>query len=274
MPYATGPATPRNMGTQQCENIDVETQNTVGTDLDVHTSDPLLKVAKWIAHLTKIGPIVIAVAYLILFFLLYLPLLPMFFATPHGLVALVYFAFFSLVGGVIVWCYLHFLWVKPSQHLLLGIQQLSAPKFVPWLLTAFIHSFLPAYFFFCYLTKRTNTLPSQLKLIIQPLYWIAALTNSSMIDPFWQWVIVWTLVLTPQVLVLAAVIRVRRLNKERKRIECASLLTEPEVGAFQNIGTPATTSPQPDLPWEDLPPSFSALEPSSSTLPPDLPTRF
>ena len=142
MPYARGPVTPRNMGTQQCENIDVETQNTVGTDLGVHTSDPLLKVAKWIAYLTKvsyfhvkdvivtsfftqIGPIVIAVAYLILLFLPYLLLLPMFFATPHGLVALVYFAFFSLVGGVIVWCYLHFLWVKPSQHLLLGIQQVG-----------------------------------------------------------------------------------------------------------------------------------------------------
>ena len=84
MPYARGPVTPRNMGTQQCENIDVETQNTVGTDLGVHTSDPLLKVAKWIAYLTKvsyfhvkdvivtsfftqIGPIVIAVAYLPLF---------------------------------------------------------------------------------------------------------------------------------------------------------------------------------------------------------------
>ena len=146
MPYATGPATPRNMGTQQCENIDVETQNTVGTDLGVHTSDPLLKVAKWIAYLTKvsyfhvkdvfchflfsqIGPIVIAVVYLILLFLPYLLLLPMFFAIAHGLQALVYFAFFSLVGCVIGCCYLHFLWVKPSQHLLLGIQQVgTSPK--------------------------------------------------------------------------------------------------------------------------------------------------
>jgi len=273
MPYARGPVTPRNMGTQQCENIDVETQNTVGTDLGVHTSDPLLKVAKWIAYLTKIGPIVIAVVYLILLFLPYLLLLPMFFAIAHGLQALVYFAFFSLVGGVIGWCYLHFLWVKPSQYLLLGIQQLSVPKFVPWMLNAFIHSVIPAYFFFCYLTKRTNTLPYQLKFIIQPLFWIADLTDS-IIGTYWYWVIVWTLTLTPQVLVLAAVIRVCRLNKERKRIECASLLTEPEVGAFQNIGTPTTTSPQPDLPWEDLPPSFSALEPSSSTLPPDLPTRL
>jgi len=125
MPYARGPVTPRNMGTQQCENIDVETQNTVGTDLGVHTSDPLLKVAKWIAYLTKIGPIVIAVVYLILLFLPYLLLLPMFFAIAHGLQALVYFAFFSLVGGVIGWCYLHFLWVKPSQYLLLGIQQVG-----------------------------------------------------------------------------------------------------------------------------------------------------
>merc|ERR1712088_1237230 len=186
---------------------------------------------------SQIGPIVIAVVYLILFFLPYLLLLPMFFATPHGLVALVYFAFFSLVGGVIVWCYLHFLWVKPSQHLLLGIQQMSALKFVPWMLTAFIHSLPPAYFFFCYLTKRTNTLPWELELIIQPLYWIADLTDS-IIGTYWYWVIVWTLTLTPQVLVLAAVIRVRRLKNERRKIESGNLLTEPEVGAFQNLGTP------------------------------------
>jgi hypothetical protein len=74
---------------------------------------------------TQIGPIVIAVVLLILFFLLYLPVLPMFFATAHGVVALVYFAFLSWAGGAMGWCYLHFLWVKPSQYLLLGIQQVG-----------------------------------------------------------------------------------------------------------------------------------------------------
>ena len=78
------------------------------------------------------------------------------------------------------------------------------------------------------------------------------------------------------------------------------LLIEPEVGAFQNIGSPSTTSTptpttsQPDLPsrsqdvslsvdlpetshlseddLEDLPPSYPALEPSYSTLPPSYST--
>jgi hypothetical protein len=167
---------------------------------------------------------------------------------------------------------------------------LSALKFVPWMLTAFIQSVIPAYFFFCYLTKRTNTLPWQLEMIFQPLYWIADLTYST--GTYWHWVIVWILTLTPQVLVLAAVIRVRRLNNERKR----SLLTEPEVGALKNIETPTTTSPQHvpsrsqyvclphsvDIPetshlsqndLEDLPSSYSALEPSYSTLPPSYSTQ-
>ena len=145
MPNATGPATPRNMGTQQCENIDVENQNTVGTDLGVHTSDPLLKVVEWIAHLTKvsyfhvkdvivtsffsqIGSIVIAVVYIVRFFLFYLPHLPWFFVTAHGVEALVNIVILSLAGGVIGWCYLHFLWVRPSRHLLLGIQQVSTSQ--------------------------------------------------------------------------------------------------------------------------------------------------
>ena len=60
MPYEEGGATPRNMGTQ-CENTDVENQNTVGTVLKryfgllgVRTSDPLLKVVIWIAFISEV----------------------------------------------------------------------------------------------------------------------------------------------------------------------------------------------------------------------------
>ena len=84
-------------------------------------------------------------------------------------------------------------------------------------------------------------------------------------------------------------------------------MTEPEIGAFQNIGpptfagyvrpppSPTITLPQPDVPsrsqyvrlphsvdipetshfsrdLEDLPPSYSSLEVSSSTLPPSYST--
>ena len=68
--------------------------------------------------------------------------------------------------------------------------------------------------------------------------------------------------------------------------ETSHLLTEPEVGAFQNIGSPTITPSQPDFPsrlqyvltyfseddLEDLPPSYSSLEPSFSTLPPSYST--
>ena len=89
------------------------------------------------------------------------------------------------------------------------------------------------------------------------------------------------------------------MNNERRKNESPSLLLtwrrlSTEVGAFQNIGTPTTTPPQPDVPsrsqyvclsvdipesshlseddLEDLPPSYSALEPSCSALPPSYST--
>ena len=55
-------ATPKNMGTQ-CENIDIENQNTVRKSdsglrkyfgQGVHTSDPLLKVVKWIVYFSEV----------------------------------------------------------------------------------------------------------------------------------------------------------------------------------------------------------------------------
>ena len=68
MPDERGGATPRNIGTQ-CENIDVEsaTENSSPRKrlwqktavkkyfrLGVHTSDPLLNAAKWIAYATEV----------------------------------------------------------------------------------------------------------------------------------------------------------------------------------------------------------------------------
>ena len=66
-PYATDGISPRNIETQ-CENIDVENQDTVITvyhidgvfslrkyfGLDVRTTDPLLNVVKWIAFFTEV----------------------------------------------------------------------------------------------------------------------------------------------------------------------------------------------------------------------------
>jgi len=133
------------------------------------------------------------------------------------------------------------------------------------MLTAFIHLLPLAYFYICYMTKRTTTLPWPFERIL----W----TDLTC----WHWVIggvVSTLILAQLFLVLAAVIRVRRLNSERRKNESPSLLTEPEVGAFQNIGSPTITPPQPDFPsrsqyvltyfseddLEDLPPSYSSLD--------------
>ena len=144
MPYATAGATPRNIGTQ-CENIEVENQNTVRTSLGVHTSDPLLKVVEWIAELTEvssfhmrdvvvtsfftqIGPIVVWAVVLILYFLLYVPNVTWHLVDANlGFATFVFFAI-SFTGGLMGWCYLHFLWVKPSRHLVLGIQQVSTSQ--------------------------------------------------------------------------------------------------------------------------------------------------
>ena len=155
MPYAADGATPMNMGTQ-CANVGVENQNTVWTvlrkyfrlavrsvdwkyfGLGVHTSDPLLNVVKWIAYFTEvscihvrdvivtsfytqIGAIVLVYVLLILYFFLLLGWFP---NTRWHFETFVIFAFLFLTGGVIMgWCYLHFLWIKPTRHLLLGIQQ-------------------------------------------------------------------------------------------------------------------------------------------------------
>ena len=33
------------------------------------------------------------------------------------------FAFICFIVGLMAFCYLHFMWVKPSRHLLVGLQQ-------------------------------------------------------------------------------------------------------------------------------------------------------
>ena len=153
MAYATDGTTP------QCENIDIENQDTVRTSVIenqdtvrtsglrkyfcVHTSDPLLDVVEWISYstevsffhmrdvvltsfFTQVGPIVIAAWLLILSILLLLPLLPWlpFLLQYLSFQHVVIFAFLSLTG----WCYLRFMWLKPSQHLRLGIQQVGTSQ--------------------------------------------------------------------------------------------------------------------------------------------------
>jgi len=264
MPYETAGATPRNMGTQ-CENI-YESAREKYFGLGVRTSDPLLNVVKWIAYITEIGAAIVVAVALICYFLVVI-------CFQLGLIISKSFdtfmisAIISLAVGLVAFCYLHFIWWKPSSHLLLGIQQLSALKFLPWILTAFIHSIPSVYFHYFYMTERTYSYP----------YGRNLRTDLTC----WHWVIgsmVWVLILTPQFVVLAAVVRVRRLNNERRRIESPSLLTGPQVGAFQNIASPTTTSLQLDVPsraqyvclpisldipetsqddLEDLPPSYS-----------------
>ena len=72
MPDETSGATPRNIGTQ-CEDIDVESANRENSSsskklwlkaavkkyfrFGVHTSDPLLNAAKWIAYVTEVKSI-------------------------------------------------------------------------------------------------------------------------------------------------------------------------------------------------------------------------
>ena len=70
-PYSRDGITPRNIETQ-CENIDVENQNTVRTGLGGHTSDPFQNVLDWIAYLPIVIGVVILVLVLFISFL-YLP---------------------------------------------------------------------------------------------------------------------------------------------------------------------------------------------------------
>jgi len=275
MPDERGGATPRNIGTQ-CENIDVESARENSSTrkrlwlksavkkyfrLGVHTSDPLLNVAKWIAYVTEVGAAVIVALPLLLYFLVVLTNESAIYQTFE---AFLIFAMICWICGLVAVAYVHFMWVKPSRHLLLGLQQLSTLKFLPWMLTAFIHSIPLAWLCFYYMYRSASTYPYE-KILRTDL-------------TCWDWTFATIgggLVLAPQVVVLAAALRVRRLSNERTRIRSPHLSsTSPPV-------VETTTSPQPandirvdpshdvclpltvDLPessqndFDDLPPSYS-----------------
>ena len=78
---------------------------------------------------TQVGPMVIGAVILFFYYLLYIPILTwhMVLAYNVGFETFAFYAF-CLTGGVMGWCYLHFLWVKPSRLLFLGIQQVSTSQ--------------------------------------------------------------------------------------------------------------------------------------------------
>jgi len=269
--------TPRNIGTQ-CENIDVESATESNStrrklwlrsavkkyfSLGVRTSDPLLNAAKWIAYVTEFGAVVTVGLPLLFYFLVVITNESAIFRSFE---AFLIFAFISWTVGLVAFAYVHFMWVKPSRHLLLGLQQLSTLEFLPWILTAFIHSVPLAWLYYCYIYESTDSYPHEqiLRKDLTCWHWILA-------------ALVGGLVLIPQIIVLGAVVRVRRLSQERTRIGSPDLSTLPQVVAHAT-----TTSPRPDniridpsrdvclpltvdLPesspsqndFEDLPPSYS-----------------
>jgi len=269
--------TPRNIGTQ-CENIDVESATESNStrrklwlrsavkkyfSLGVRTSDPLLNAAKWIAYVTEFGAVVTVGLPLLFYFLVVITNESAIFRSFE---AFLIFAFISWTVGLVAFAYVHFMWVKPSRHLLLGLQQLSTLEFLPWILTAFIHSVPLAWLYYCYMYESTDSYPHEqiLRKDLTCWHWILA-------------ALVGGLVLIPQIIVLGAVVRVRRLSQERTRIGSPDLSTLPQVVAHAT-----TTSPRPDniridpsrdvclpltvdLPesspsqndFEDLPPSYS-----------------
>jgi len=169
-------------------------------NLGICTSDPLLTVAKWIAYVTEIGAVVTVVLPLLIYFLVVITCSEL--TIFQSFEDFVIFATICLVVGLMAFCYLHYMWVKPSRQLLVGLQQLSTYEFSPWILTAFIHCVPVAY-----LTYRWNT---------------CHLIHSTPWNP-WAcghciWIaLLWILILTPQFIVLAALVRVHRLSNERIR---------------------------------------------------------
>jgi len=268
--------TPRNIGTQ-CEDIDVESstrENNAPSKrlwlkaavkkyfrLGVHMSDPLLNAAKWIAYVTEIGAAVIVALPLLLYFLVVITNESSIF---RSLEAFLIFAIICWTIGLMAFAYLHFMWVKPSRHLLLGLQQVSSLEFLPWMLTAFIHSTPVAWLGFCYLYTSTETYPREqiLRTDLTCWDWIFA-------------IVVAGLILTPQLIVLAAACRVRRLSNERSNLSSrAPLLVslpppttstpppdntriDPSQDVCLTVDLPESSQPASQNDFEDLPPSYS-----------------
>jgi ABC-type glycerol-3-phosphate transport system permease component len=265
MPDERGGATPRNIATQ-CENIDVEsaTENNSTKKrlwlksavkkyfrLGVHTSDPLLNAAKWIAYVTEIGAAVIVALPLLLYFLVVLTNESSIFRSFE---AFLIFAIICWTVGLVAFAYLHFMWVKPSRHLLLGLQQLSTLEFLPWMLTAFIHSAPLVWLCFCYMYTEHMNGSNVLRTDLTSWDWFFATIGAG-------------LILTPQVIVLAAAGRVRRLSNERTRLRSLDLSsTAPPV-----VSLPTTTSPPPDNTRID--PSQDVCLPLTADLPESSPSQ-
>jgi len=290
MPGETSGAAPRNIGTQ-CENIDVESgiaeNNSMSKKLwlkaafkkyfrlGVDTSDPLLNVAKWIAYVTEIGAAVMVALPLLLYFLVVLTNESSIFRSLEGFLI---FAMICWTVGLVAFAYVHFMWVKPSRHLLLGLQQLSSLEFLPWMLTAFIHSIPPAWLCFYHMYTQTEK-PTIVLAVYPPRETYDRTLRTDL--TCWDWIFAIVgggLIITPQLIVLAAAYRVRRLSNERTRITSPDLsTTTPPV-----VEIPATTSSRPadiridpsqdvclpltvNLPesspsqndFDDLPPSYS-----------------
>jgi hypothetical protein len=224
------------MGTR-CENVDMESasENNPTTEelslrsslkkyfrLGVRISDPLLNFVKWIAYITEIGTALIVPLLLIL--RSYVALL-----NARGneemmddedkilYLDLVLFAIISTICGLIVFCYIHIMWVKPSRHLLRGLQQLSARKFVPWMLTTLIHSLPTAYFCFTERVIVQRCIEKYREELVEydPEDFLPESCYERRLRPDLScWVVGCLVILAPQVVVLVAVVRVARLKKE------------------------------------------------------------
>jgi len=178
--------------------------------LGVQVTDPLLNMAKWIAYITEIGAIVIVVSLLLLHLFVIITNESESFREFEFLL---FVAFLSWIVGLMAFCYLHFIWILPSRRLLVGLQQLSAVKFLPWILTTFIHSLPAVPIAWLYFTW---------------LYFKQLSTN----DAFRHWIfgfVLAALMIAPQVIVLAAQCRVSRLSKERLRSRRPSPSREPQA---------------------------------------------
>ena len=91
--------------------------------------------------------------------------------------------------------------------------QLSALEFLPWILTSFFHSVPPAYLYYRFMTVSGDTYPHYERSLRPDL-------------TCWNWIvgsIIWTFILTPQIVVLAAAVRVRRFDQNTAEQHCSVL---------------------------------------------------
>ena len=160
LPENSGEVTPRNMGTQ-CENLEIvesgsENDLTIKRlwlravlkvkqyfGFGVRTSDPLLNVVKWIAYITEVLSIIIsketylgslqsfflqigatvAVTLLLISILICAVLKNL--LIPTDLPFFLFVLFLFTFVGLMAFLYVHYMFVKPSRHLLLGLQQVA-----------------------------------------------------------------------------------------------------------------------------------------------------